>query len=172
MCVKMKYFRVPTALLMVLPLLFTAPLRAQNSMTIAPIDASVGATSLYRLEFALPDSLPVRGALSIVFPQQFDLSNVKIAASSTIKGGFTTAVVGQEVIVVRKGEGDLHRPGERVDLLLSAVKNPEGIPGSYVLKLSVHADGSQILEQLKNNAYTRKPDAPGVEGNVSLSANQ
>lgn len=168
----MKYSRILPALLMILTLFLTVQLQAQSSITIDPVDANVGATSLYRLEFVLPDSLPATGAISVVFPEQFDLSNVKIAASATIKGGFTTAVVGQEVIVVRKGEGVLHRSGERVDLLLSAVKNPEGIPGSYVLKLSVLPDGSQILTQLRNNAYSRKPDAPSIEGNVSLSANQ
>lgn len=145
-------------------------LSAQNSITVSLANSNLGATSIYSLEFDLPDSLTSSGALSVLFPKEFDLSNVNIAASSRIKGGLSTIVKEQEVIIIRKGEGGLKLPGERVDLILSAVKNPSAV-GTRSLRLFIHKDGKRILRLMKEKRYVLD-NRKSIEGYFSLSGVQ
>lgn len=145
---------------------------AQNALTITPLNSSAGATSIYNLDFILPDSLPPQGAISIVFPDEFDLSKVNIAASSIIKGGFSTFVVNQEVIIVRKGEGNLLKSGKRVDIKLSAVTNPKMNASDYTLKLFIHRDGKKILNNIKEEKYKPESHNRSLEGSFSLANEQ
>lgn len=158
--------------LIVILLVITTKIFAQNSIRITPINPSLGSTSIYDIDFILRDSLTAYGAISIVFPKEFDLSNVNIAASSFINGGLSTIVKGQEVIIVRKGEGDLKKLGEKVDIKLSAVRNPNVDAGNYILKLFIHKDGKRIHKQIKDQEYKLESNNKSIEGSFSLSTNQ
>ncbi len=141
------------------------------AITVKALDPNPAATSLYSFTFNLSDSLPPQGAISILFAEGFDLSNVSIAASSVIKGGLTPYVKGREVIVVRRGEGGALKSGERVDILLSAIKNPAG-PGPFTLKVFLHRDGARLVKERNAGTAPLLPDAKGMEGQFTLGANQ
>ncbi|NIR50779.1 hypothetical protein GWO43_28220 [candidate division KSB1 bacterium] len=142
---------------------------AQNAVAINPANSETSAASIYTLEFSLPDSLSSNGAISIVFPDGFDLSGVSIAASSRIKGGFSTFVKGQTVLVFRNGEGDVKQTGEKVDLMLSAVKNPELTAGRFNLKLFIHEDSQKLHALVQNGQYQITNNDKGIQGAFRLS---
>lgn len=163
-----KYF----ALLTVLVVLTQAvPGFTQSALTVTPGNDDFGASSLYRLDFTLPDSLPPGGAISIVFPDGFDLSRVNLAGSSVIKGGLSTVVRAQEVLVIRRGEGQARPRGQKVDLLLSTVKNPGAaqVGAELHIRIFVHRDGSRILNQIRAKTYKSDTNKTSADGAFRLS---
>lgn len=166
--------RTPTALLPLFLLTFVLPLFAQTSLNVSPENRTAAAVSLYKLEFALPEALPADGALTVTFPEGFDLSRVKIAASATINGGFETHVKGRRVVIVRKGEGKSLNQGASVDLLLTAVKNAEQALDGYRLTLSAHQSGSETLRRLtaETETETAISETQTIQGTFRLEAAQ
>lgn len=143
---------------------------AQQSVLVEPANAVAGKSSIYKMEFALPDSLPPHGAIVVVFPSEFDLSGVNIGASSKIKGGFNTFVVQREVILVRKGNGAPHKSGEKVDVWLSAVKNPSTQKVDYSTQIYVYQNGEEIASAIKANSYKPRTNPKLVKGSFTLTA--
>jgi len=143
---------------------------AQQSVQVTPGNAEIGKASLYKLEFVLPDSLPPTGAIAIVFPVEFDLKQITIGASGTIKGGFSTYVVSNEVLLVRKGRGKPHSAGERVDVWLSAVKNPNIEKFNYSTRIYIYRDGVAVAAQIKDNTYKPKANPRALRGSFVLTA--
>ena len=139
---------------------------AQSRLVITPENAAPGAFSLYKFEFALPDSLPRSGAVSLSFPASMDVSGVKVAASSTIKGGLQVYVQNKDVLVTRRGEGDALRAGTKVDLFLSVIKNPPDTASNLKLSARVHQDAGRARTQLRLGVW---PAAAKItEGTFSL----
>ena len=145
--------------------------QTQKSVSIIPASPRLEQTCLYSLEFNLPDSLLPNGAISIIFPETFDLSNVALAASTSINGGLATLVNGSEIIVFRKGEGDLKARGTRVDIKLSAIGNPKKGAGSHGLRVFVHEDGDKIKSQIRNRRYKPQEKSRTIEGTFYLTTN-
>ena len=149
------------------------PLFAQGTISVKPENTTPGKNTLYSLDFVLPDSLPPDGALSIVFPDGFNLSGVKISASNVIKGGFTTRVKGREIIIVRNGLGKTIAAGKRVDLKLAVVKNAPVASGQFSLDLYLHKqNGNTLLSQIQKNGYSLNAKLKKLQGTFTLAANQ
>ena len=154
-------------LTIIVVLLLPAPLAfAQGTVIVEPVDQSGGATTLYRLQFSLPDSLNNSGVISVTFPSEFDLSGVNIVASTLIKGGLQAQVHGSTVLAVRKGLGDLMPAGTRVDLLFSAVKNPAESAGPRILKVSLHKTLADFLTKTGNGVF--EPTDSALQGSVGI----
>ena len=176
LCAEMKHFKLVETYLKArratLPFLIllctTVPARAQNTLAVKPENATPGAASLYQFEFALPDSLPRLGAVSLRFPVSIDVSGVTVAASSTIKGGLQVSVQDNEVLVTRRGEGGALRAGSKVDLFLSVIKNPPDTASNLKLVARVHTDARQALAQLRSKTPPAAADAKAIEGTFSI----
>ncbi len=150
-------------------LISPALLFGQNTLSVIPGNATPGKRSLYSLAFTLPDSLPSDGAMSVVFPAGFDLSGVKIAASNAIKGGFTTRVEGNEIILVRNGLGETLKSGQKVDLKLAVVRNAKTAAGPFTLQvLMQHEQGKTLLAKIRANNYALDPNLKKIEGSFTL----
>ena len=153
-----------------LVLVVAGNLFAQQTVKVSPANPEAGKTCIYKLEFTLPDSLPPKGVVVVVFPADFDLSGVTIGASSKIKGGFFTFVVGKEVLMIRKGKGEPHKAGEKVDAWLSAVKNPNSATLTYSTQVYIYEDGDVIASQIKAKTYKAKTNPKVLSGTFALTA--
>ncbi len=143
---------------------------AQQAVKVSPANPEAGKSCIYKLEFTLPDSLPPRGAVVVAFPADFDLSGVTIGASSKIKGGFSTFVVGKEVLMIRKGKGEPHKADEKVDVWLSAVKNPNSGTLTYSTQVYIYENGDVIASQVKTKTYKAKTNPKILRGTFALTA--
>jgi len=145
---------------------------AQDNLSIQPENTQVGAMSLYKFEFTLNETLPVDGAFFFKFPAEFDLLNVSIAASNTIHGGFSVFVKDKKVWVIRKGEGVALQRGKKVDLLLSALKNPDN-PGAASISIKIEAAGKKLLQELRTGKHSNaSAGSSTISGNVNITLRQ
>ena len=108
----------------ILVIALSSSLRGQDSLTVRPSSLEAGKASIYELSFVTTDTLNANGQISITFPQGMDLSDLKIASSITINGGFKVRVEGQKVFLTRTGLGRVILPNEKVDIKFGIVRNP------------------------------------------------
>ena len=141
-------------------------LRAQGTLSATALNPLTEATTLYKLQFR--SALPIDSGAGFVldFPPGFDVSQVKVAASSTILGGLTVRVRENRVLVLSKGTGPLIPSGRSVDLWLSAVRNPDGA-GSNTIALEEYSDGKRAVRRFESSANNVRPAARLV-GDVAL----
>ena len=110
--------------LFTLLMVLSSSLRAQDSLTVTPSRLEAGKASIYELSFVTTDTLNADGQISVTFPQGIDLSDLKIASSITINGGFKVRVAGQQVFLTRTGLGRVILPSEKVAIKFGIVRNP------------------------------------------------
>jgi len=97
---------------------------AQDAVKIRPVNSKPKAVSIYELSFTTTETLNPDGQISIVFPDNIDLSKVRAAGSSTINGGFKTRVDGNKIILSRTGLGRRILPNKKVDVKFANIVNP------------------------------------------------
>jgi hypothetical protein len=102
-----------------------------DSLTVHALRAEPGKPSLYELRFVTTDTLARDAELVLTFPRAFDLSQLEIAGSSQINGGFKLERKGQEVHLRRTGLGEKIPPGRKVSLQLGLVVNPPDFSASH-----------------------------------------
>ena len=96
----------------------------QDSLRVTPSNLEAGSPSIYELSFVTTDTLNADGQISVTFPQGIDLSDLKIASSITINGGFKVRVEEQQVFLTRTGLGRVILPNEKVAIKFGIVRNP------------------------------------------------
>ncbi len=111
----------------------------RDSLTVKALRAAPGKPTLYEVSFVTTDSLAANALITISFPKTFDLSQLEIAGSSTINGGFTLTRNGQEVQVRRTGLGVPIAPGKRVSLQLGLIGNPSSFSASHQVRVQLPA---------------------------------
>ncbi len=120
-----------------------SPVSAQrpgrDSLSVKALRAAPGKPSLYEISFVTTDSLAADAAIAITFSKVFDLSQLEIAGSSTINGGFTLMRNGQDVQVRRTGLGAKVPPGKKVSLQLGLIGNPVSFSSSHQVRVQLPA---------------------------------
>ena len=111
----------------------------RDSLTVKALRAAPGKPSLYEVSFVTADSLAANALIVISFPKTFNLSQLEIAGSSTINGGFTLTRRGQEVQVRRTGLGAKISPGKRVSLQLGLIGNPASFSAAHQVRVQLPA---------------------------------
>ena len=120
-------------------LVFTDGAFAQGS--ISDTDLTAGATTNYTYNFTVgaAETLLPTEVITVTFPSAgtgFDVSNVLIAGSTSIDGGFTASPSGQNVIITRDGTGT-SVTNQTVEITFGVVTNPTTIAGSpHTISLS------------------------------------
>jgi len=141
-------------------------LRAQGTLSATALNPLTEATSLYKLQFRFAVPIDSGAGFVLDFSRGFDVSQVKVAASSTILGGLTVRVRENKVLVLRKGSGPLIPSGRGVDLWLSAVRNANGA-GSNTIALEEYSDAKLAVRRFESSANNVRP-AARVVGDVAL----
>ncbi len=149
-------------LVIISPSLFGQTL-SKDSVDVSLLNREAGATTLLTATFVLSDTLRPDGAIELTFPPGFDVSNVKIAGSSRINGGFRVQVQGQTVRLLRQGRGRTLPPGEKVDVKIATVVNPKTAATPQSLKLRVSGSGRSTYELRGGVVISRKKAVGGHE---------
>lgn len=113
-----------------------------DSVKIIAKHPEIRSSSIYQVNFVIDKPIPAKAAFRIVFPIGFDLSDLMIAGSSTINGGFTLQVEGQTVTIKRSGLGKEIPPNQPVDVKFAIVKNPAQAADDYEIQVEL-LDGSE-----------------------------
>ena len=111
----------------------------RDSLTVQALRAQPGKPSLYELRFVTTDTLVRDAEIVVTFPRAFDLSQLEIAGSSQINGGFKLERKGQEVHLRRTGLGEKIPPGRKVSLQLGLVVNPPDFSASHQVTVQLPA---------------------------------
>lgn len=111
----------------------------RDSLTVQALRAQPGKPSLYELRFVTTDTLARDAEIVVTFPRAFDLSQLEIAGSSQINGGFKLERKGQEVHLRRTGLGERIPPGRKVALQLGLVVNPPDFSASHQVTVQLPA---------------------------------
>jgi hypothetical protein len=111
----------------------------RDSLTVQALRAQPGKPSLYELRFVTTDTLARDAAIVVTFPPAFDLSQLEIAGSSQINGGFKLERKGREVHLRRTGLGQKIPPGRKVSLQLGLVVNPPDFSASHQVTVQLPA---------------------------------
>lgn len=111
----------------------------RDSLTVKALRAEPGKPSLYEVSFVTTDSLAATATIILTFPASFDLSQLEIAGSSTINGGFALARNGQEVQLRRTGLGSKIPPGKKVSIQLGLIVNPPNFSASHQVRVQLPA---------------------------------
>ena len=96
-----------------------------------------GERSTYQITFQVSKPIPANAVLRITFPDEFDLSDLMIAGSITINGGFDLQVNNQVVTIKRSGLGREIPANEKVDVKFAIIKNPELPSDNYKIVVEI-----------------------------------
>ncbi|MGH7595631.1 MAG: hypothetical protein ACREOI_04730 [bacterium] len=111
----------------------------RDSLTVQALRAQPGKPSLYELRFITTDTLARDAEIVVTFSRAFDLSQLEIAGSSQINGGFKLERKSQEVHLRRTGLGERIPPGRKVSLQLGLVVNPPDFSASHQVTVQLPA---------------------------------
>jgi hypothetical protein len=114
---------------------FSIPAAGQDSLKVTPLDFRPGNVSIYEISFVARDSLLPDAEIAITFTSEFGLSNVKLANSTVINGGFKVLVEANKIILQRTGAGGIVPPGKKVDIKFANVRNPKQVNADIPLKI-------------------------------------
>ena len=128
-----------------------------DSIKVTPLDPKVNVSTLYRLSFVVTDTIPTDAQFALNFPDGFDLSQVTLAGSKTMNGGFKVTVAGQEVVIRRQGEGATIYPDKKVNLLFSTVKNPDTSNANYLLQIRILDGRGNSLTNVQTSSFAITP---------------
>jgi hypothetical protein len=117
---------------------------AQDEPRLLSLDPQPGKGAIYELSFTTTDALKSTACFDIVFPASFDISNVRLAGSSTINGGFNVVTSGDTVHVERSGLGRPIPPGEKVALMMASVRNPKEITSGEKGAVTIYPQGRRL----------------------------
>ena len=106
---------------------------------IQALHAEAGKPSVYEITFTASEALSAEAEFAFEFPAEFDLSQLQIAGSPDMSGGFTLTRDKQKVLVKRSGLGQAVLSGARVRLRLGAIINPKNFANSAPITLQVRA---------------------------------
>ncbi|MFQ5864705.1 MAG: hypothetical protein ACE5IW_05690 [bacterium] len=138
------FIRVLFILLLTNTLVFAVP---QDSVKVIPLNPVVGAISIYQISFVTSDTLFPHGQIFVTFPENFDLSRVKIANSININGGFKVSVNGNKLVLSRTGLGRSIMPNERVEVKFANIKNPSESDKQFTVEVEFQNKSDQQIQR-------------------------
>ncbi|NUO83212.1 hypothetical protein HUU05_24330 [candidate division KSB1 bacterium] len=110
----------------------------QTELRIHALHAEPGRPSVYEVAFTATEKLAPEAEFSFEFPAEFDLTQLQIAGSPDINGGFTLKRDKQKVLVQRSGLGQSIAAGTFVRLRLGAIGNPKIGESSNAIVVQMH----------------------------------
>lgn len=122
--------------------LWTAP---ADSVEIVAKHPEIKNSSIYQINFVVDKPIPPKAVFRIVFPIGFNLSDLMIAGSTTINGGFLLQVDGQVVTIRRSGLGKEIPANQRVDLKFGIVRNPSEPADDYEIQVELLDESEKPL---------------------------
>ncbi len=124
-------------------LILTSALWAQTTtlaeVRLHALHAAPGKPSVYEIAFIAQETLTLSAGFVFEFPAEFDLSQLQIAGSPDMSGGFTLTRDKQKVRVQRSGLGQSVASGTLVRLRLGAIINPKNFASTGEVTLQVRA---------------------------------
>ncbi len=130
---------------------------AQSRLQVSATDTAPQRPAAYIFTFTLDSELGKDGRIGVVFPGEFDLSQVAMADSRAMTGGLALTVRKDTVWAARTGRGAALPAGTRVDLVLAvAVKTAESATSAFtVLVADKQKSVRQNRQQIRIEAYKR-----------------
>lgn len=130
---------------LILMLLIGLIISTGNSILAVPADTieviakhpESGESSIYQINFVVSKPIPPKALIQVTFPNGFDLSNLMIAGSTTINGGFELKVNKQVVTMKRSGLGREVHANERGDVKFAIVQNPNQPADNYKIVIEI-----------------------------------
>ena len=104
-----------------------------------------GRSSVYQISFQVSKPIPAKAIIRVTFPDNFDLSELMIAGSTTIDGGFELDVNKQVLTLKRSGLGREIRANEKVDVKFAIVKNPKQPADNYRIVVEILDESEKSL---------------------------
>lgn len=117
--------------------LFITNAASAQEFSMKALSAEPSKPSVYESTFTTTSALSPEAEFVFDFPAEFDLSQLQIAGSPEINGGFTLMRDKQKVLVKRSGLGRSVAPGTLVRLRLGAIVNPKSFSSSGEVALQV-----------------------------------
>lgn len=110
---------------------FIPNLWAQNRETVVATRITPLKSAAYEFVFQADANISPGMEIDVVFPKQFNLTKVLLAASDKITSGFTVSVRGDTVRAKRTNAGITVSRGEMCDLKIASIINPQVIDRQY-----------------------------------------
>ena len=123
----------------VLLLLFATNATFAQEFKMKALAAEFAKPSVYEIALTTASALEPDAEFVLDFPAEFDLSQLQIAGSPDMTGGFTLTRDKQKVMVKRSGFGQRVASGTAVRLRLGAIINPKNFESSSEVTLQVRA---------------------------------
>ncbi len=143
---------------LLLNLLFGLTINTNSLFGVVPADTveviakhpEVNKSAIYQINFVVSKPIPPKAIIRVSFPAGFDLSNLMIAGSTSINGGFILTVDGQVVTMKRSGLGREIPANEKVDIKFAIVKNPDHPADNYSIAVEIlDEDNKTIIKEEK-----------------------
>jgi len=109
------------------------------------------ANSIYQVKFSVSKPIPANAMFRVIFPLEFDLSDLLIAGSTTINGGFEIAVEKQVVVMKRSGLGKEVPANQSADLKFAIVRNPDKPADDYKILIEILDGGEKSIFKAEKN---------------------
>ncbi len=110
-------------------------LRAQDMQVFTRLNTAV--PTIYNFVISVNEDIPVKSEIILVFPSEFDLSQISIADSRVLNGGLDVSTNLDSVIIKRSGLGDVIDSGTKTDLKIGLITNPADLEKEYRFGLVV-----------------------------------
>jgi len=128
---------------------FAPTLWAQDRETVVATRMTPLKSAAYQFFFRADANISPGMEIDVVFPKQFNLTKVLLAASDKITSGFTVSVHGDTVRAKRTNAGITVLRGEMCDLKIASIINPQAIDRPYqftvLLREGKHVFSKRIL---------------------------
>lgn len=153
-----KKFNTKYKFLLLLMLLMGLVISTNDLAVAVPADSieviakhpEINESSIYQITFLASKPIPSNAIIQVTFPAEFDLSDLMIAGSTTINGGFVLKVDQQVVTMKRSGLGREIPANEKVDIKFAIIKNPKQPADNYNIKVEILGeDKRSILKEDK-----------------------
>lgn len=136
--------------LCLLVLCCTVQLQAQNKASLTALSAEPAKNAMYKMTFDLEQELDANAEVTIDFPEEFDLSTVKVAGSNDINGGFQFDTDKNKLTLKRSGLGRAVPSGKNVSIIFGPLKNPAHLESNTFAQITIHSKG------IVNNSIRQK----------------
>ena len=131
--------------MLALPHISPAQSSAKSVERVVALRAEPGELSVYEISFVTQALIPKDAAFVLSFPDSCDLSQLQMAGSNQINGGFRVEKDGTIVRVIRSALGDVIPAGRPVAIRLGAIVNPKDLESRLSIRFQSQASSSAAL---------------------------
>lgn len=147
-----KYIFLFILLIMMLTFLISSAMALPaDSIEVIAKHPESAANSIYQVKFSVSKPIPANAMFRVTFPPEFDLSDLLIAGSTTINGGFEIAVDKQVVVMKRSGLGKEVPANQSADLKFAIVRNPGKPADDYKILIEILDGGEKSIFKAEKN---------------------